>query len=157
MNSTVVDFNLSTVVDIVVEIFVEVAESPLDHTPHRRKKSPLGAGLGCVVGGSITAVLVARLVVAVATAVSALVHRRTSKRARCSVPTVAVFGRAVVIGRIPIGLRLLRPGLPLCVRTLHVGRVAILLHGVRVSRVIGTGLVSVTTKAASVGAACGCE
>ena len=27
MNSTVVDFNLSTVVDIAVEIFVEVAES----------------------------------------------------------------------------------------------------------------------------------
>lgn len=123
---------------------------------HTDEKSPLGAGFGCVVG-LIAAVLVARLVVAVASAVRALVHRRTSKRARCSVPVVAVFGCAVMIGRIPIGLRLLRPGLPLCARALHVGRVSVLLHGVRVSRVIGTGLVSVTAKAASVDAACGCE
>lgn len=107
--------------------------------------------------GLVAAVLVARLVVAVASAVSALVHSRTSIRARCSVPAVAVFGRAVVIGRIPIGLRLLRPGLPLCVRALHVGRVSVLLHGVRVARVVGACLVRVTAKAARVRVACNCE
>lgn len=39
VNSTVVDFNPSTLVEIIVEIFVEVAEFPHDHTPHRRKKA----------------------------------------------------------------------------------------------------------------------
>ena len=42
MNSTVVDLFMSTVVEIVVEIFVEVAEFPHDHTPHRQKKARSG-------------------------------------------------------------------------------------------------------------------
>lgn len=106
------------------------------------------------VDGLVAAVLVTRLVVAVASAVSTLVHRRAAKRAGCSVPAVAVFGRTVVISRIPMGLRLLRPGLTLCVGALHVGRVSVLLHGVRVARVIGACLVRVTAKTARVGVAC---
>ena len=105
----------------------------------------------------VAAVLVARLVVAVALAVSALVHCSAAIRTCGSAPAVAVFSRAIVVGSIPISLRLLRPGFSLRICALNLRRISVLLHGVSVARVISACLVSVAAKAVCVDVGCGRE